>query len=111
MRKLIASALSASAIAVGMIGITATPAAATVAVGCNDTSGYLIIHNERRHCFAYAGDLGVYIDNVYWIQSGNNLIDITYRTGPSGVDQYLSMHKFKDHHFDRRVIVTHIHIV
>ncbi|MEV8633721.1 beta/gamma crystallin domain-containing protein [Streptosporangium sp. NPDC051023] len=82
MRKIIASALSASAIALGMIGMTATPAAAAQAMACDNTSGYLKIHNDisSTHCFAYAGHLDVYITGVRHIESGNNKVKIDYKT-------------------------------
>jgi hypothetical protein len=76
MRKILVSALSATVMAVGMIGMTATPAAAIEVKPCDETSNYLAIHNERKECFAYAGTMDVHITDVYKIDTGNNLISI-----------------------------------
>ncbi|WP_049557960.1 beta/gamma crystallin domain-containing protein [Nonomuraea sp. SBT364] len=90
MRKL--SALITAAVAAGFIGVTATPAHAILNVRCIDGNGYTEIHNEKRHCFAYAGRMDVYITNVYKIASGNNNITV-YVRHPSGSIQPYEMNK------------------
>lgn len=115
------SLLAASLFAAGALAGVAAPAQAATAapaesvgvltnpVTCNDTSGYLMIHNQGRHCFANSGYLNVFITDVYKIDSGNNLITIDFRDawGNPGAFQ---MNKFETRHFNPRIVVEDITI-
>jgi hypothetical protein len=111
---LAAGLLAASAVATVGVPAQAAPVSPpvqvqTVPVGCNDTSGYLMIHNQSRHCFAYPGRLDVYITDVYKIDSGNNLITIDARDW-RGSPIAFQMNKFQTREFNPRIVVEDITI-
>lgn len=56
---------------------TALPSSAAFALnpvytGCADSSDFLRVYNDGLLCFANAGDLNVYITQIYQYKSGNN---------------------------------------
>ncbi|GGP14006.1 hypothetical protein LDL08_20340 [Nonomuraea glycinis] len=78
MRKALVSALSASVISLGLVGVTATPALAANAVACNQDGFMRIYNSDAVHCFANAGYLDVYITNVNFVFAGNNRVMVRY---------------------------------
>ncbi|WP_442946005.1 beta/gamma crystallin domain-containing protein [Nonomuraea sp. LPB2021202275-12-8] len=88
MRKALTSVLFATAISCGIVGVTATPAAAINKVDCT-SSAFVKIWNQTgsertHHCFANAGAIDVYITRVYGIWSGAQVINITYTDASGG---------------------------
>jgi hypothetical protein len=85
------------------IGIQANP------VRCADDKGYVMVHNQGRHCFANAGRIDVFITDVYKIDAGNNLITVDYRdwVGNPGATQ---INKYSTKTFDPRIVVEDITI-
>ncbi|MGX7829825.1 beta/gamma crystallin domain-containing protein [Actinokineospora sp. 24-640] len=79
------------------------------AVRCNDTSGYVMIHNQGRHCFANGGRMDVYITDVYKVDSGNNLITIDARDW-RGNPIAFQMNKFQTREFNPRIVVEDVTI-
>jgi hypothetical protein len=110
-KNLLAAALFTAGAFAGIAG----PAAAdpvgiqTNPVRCADDKGYLMIHNQGRHCFANAGKLDVFITDVYKIDAGNNLVTIDYRDW-AGVPRATQINKFETKGFDPRIVVEDITI-
>lgn len=117
-KSLLAAGLfAASALATVAAPAQAAPSSSATApievmidpVGCRDDRGYLMIHNQGRHCFANAGKIDVFITDVYKIDSGNNLITIDARDW-RGSPIAFQMNKYQTREFNPRIVVEDITI-
>ncbi len=83
--------------------------------GCREPNDFLDLHfgNGALACFAYAGGMGVRIQNVYQVDSGNNTgwVDVYAGGHPRRLGLY---HKFESHDlryiFGRTVTASYVHI-
>ncbi|WP_336216988.1 beta/gamma crystallin domain-containing protein [Nonomuraea sp. LPB2021202275-12-8] len=91
MRKPFVSALLAAAISFGMVGASATPAAAINTVDCYGSMPWyefaVVMGVDNWHCFANAGTVDVHIGWVSSLRAGNNVVlyDFTDRGGRGAI--------------------------